>query len=207
MHESVNYGRPLQLREHWLCLEFCNATMDWRASTAPIELLNHYADLTAWGRQVGLLTETEAAHLDREAAAAPRAAAGALKRARRLREICYRIFSAIGHRRVPEQPDIDGLNRALAAGLGDAAIAARPGGFVWSWQQRPLGLDWLLWPLARSAADLLTSADLKRVGECADDRGCGWLFVDTSRGGKRRWCSMKSCGNRAKAQRHYRRKI
>jgi predicted RNA-binding Zn ribbon-like protein len=53
-------------------------------------------------------------------------------------------------------------------------------------------------------ADLLTSGDLDRVGQCADDR-CGWLFLDVSRNGSRRWCSMEACGNRAKARRHYRR--
>jgi predicted RNA-binding Zn ribbon-like protein len=64
----------------------------------------------------------------------------------------------------------------------------------------------MLWPVARSAADLLTSAEeLARVGQCADDRGCGWLFFDTSRNHSRRWCAMKDCGNRAKARRHYRR--
>jgi predicted RNA-binding Zn ribbon-like protein len=50
---------------------------------------------------------------------------------------------------------------------------------------------------------LVTSKEIKRVGECADDRGCGYLFIDTSRNHSRRWCSMEACGNRAKAQRHY----
>jgi predicted RNA-binding Zn ribbon-like protein len=61
----------------------------------------------------------------------------------------------------------------------------------------------MLWPVVRDAADLLTSKELNRVGRCADER-CGWLFVDTSRNRSRRWCSMESCGNRAKARRHYR---
>ena len=60
----------------------------------------------------------------------------------------------------------------------------------------------MLWPVAHSAAELLISDDLDRVKQCADDRGCGWLFVDTSRNRSRRWCSMESCGNRAKVQRH-----
>jgi len=51
----------------------------------------------------------------------------------------------------------------------------------------------------------LTSEELDRVRECADDRGCGYLFMDTSRNRSRKWCDMRGCGNRAKAQRHYRR--
>jgi predicted RNA-binding Zn ribbon-like protein len=66
-------------------------------------------------------------------------------------------------------------------------------------------LDEMLRPVARSAADWLVSADVDRVRLCADDRGCGYLFVDTSRNRSRRWCSMESCGNRAKARRHYER--
>ena len=64
-------------------------------------------------------------------------------------------------------------------------------------------LERVVWPVARSAADLLTSDLLSRVRRCEDDRGCGYLFIDTSRNRSRRWCSMESCGNRAKARRHY----
>jgi len=42
-----------------------------------------------------------------------------------------------------------------------------------------------------------------RVRECEDDRGCGFLFIDQSKNRSRRWCSMESCGNRAKARQHY----
>jgi predicted RNA-binding Zn ribbon-like protein len=61
--------------------------------------------------------------------------------------------------------------------------------------------DRMLWPVARSAVDLMTSADLARVREC-DGHDCGWLFLDTSKAGRRRWCSMAICGNRAKSERY-----
>jgi len=77
-------------------------------------------------------------------------------------------------------------------------------GFSGSWPAADY-LDRPLWPVARAAADLLQSEQLERVGECADDRGCGYLFLDTSRNHSRRWCSMESCGNRAKARSHDRR--
>jgi len=56
-----------------------------------------------------------------------------------------------------------------------------------------------------SAADALVSGELLRVRRCADVR-CARVFFDASRNGKRRWCDMATCGNRAKAARH-RRKI
>jgi predicted RNA-binding Zn ribbon-like protein len=61
----------------------------------------------------------------------------------------------------------------------------------------------MLWPILRSAAEVLTSEKRTRLGQCADDRGCGWLFLDTSKNRSRRWCDMEDCGNRAKARRHY----
>ena len=57
-------------------------------------------------------------------------------------------------------------------------------------------------PVARSAAELLTSPRATRVHECESDT-CTWLFVDRSHARRRRWCDMSSCGNRAKARRHY----
>ena len=66
-------------------------------------------------------------------------------------------------------------------------------------------MDFVLYPIIKSAADFLVSSDLKRLKQCADDF-CGWLFMDKSRNYSRRWCSMKDCGNRAKAHRHYQRK-
>jgi predicted RNA-binding Zn ribbon-like protein len=59
--------------------------------------------------------------------------------------------------------------------------------------------------LARCAAEFLTSSSFKYLSICQAE-GCGWFFLDGSPGQRRRWCSMNGCGNRAKAQRHYRRK-
>jgi predicted RNA-binding Zn ribbon-like protein len=60
----------------------------------------------------------------------------------------------------------------------------------------------MLWPIAQSAADLMTSDKRNSVRQCgADD--CAWLFLDESRNHSRRWCDMKTCGNRQKARRHY----
>jgi predicted RNA-binding Zn ribbon-like protein len=71
----------------------------------------------------------------------------------------------------------------------------------WAWSGERL-LDDVAWRVARSAADLLTTADLALVRECAADT-CGWLFLDRSRNRSRRWCDMNVGGNRAKVRRHY----
>ena len=143
-------------------------------------------------------------HLLQEAARRPAQAAAVLEQAIALREAIYRIFSAVAHKLPPEAADLDNLNAALSEALSRSQIIPAADGFAWDWSGDG-ALDQMLWPIARSAADLLTSEEIHRIGECADDRGCGWLFLDMSRNHSRRWCDMKDCGNRAKASRHYQR--
>ena len=78
-------------------------------------------------------------------------------------------------------------------------------GYRWGWLDDEAALDRMLWPVLRSTADLLTSPDLASVRHCASE-SCDWLFMDMSRGQRRQWCDMRTCGNRAKARRHYERK-
>jgi predicted RNA-binding Zn ribbon-like protein len=63
----------------------------------------------------------------------------------------------------------------------------------------------MLWPVVVSAAELLTSPDVERVRQCARE-GCQWMFLDLSKNGSRRWCSMTLCGSRAKSRRFYHRR-
>lgn len=209
MDEPLPSAGSLPLIGGQLCLDFAN-TADWHASEAPEELLRTYADLVAWGLHVPILSEEDAAALRRLASADPAAAEDALGRARELREAIFRIFTAVAQRCPVPMSDLALLNRALAAALPHRRLAAsgqgRQGGAacIWHWEGLAAALDGILWPAAVSAAELLTAAELSRVGCCADER-CGWLFLDTSKNGRRRWCSMEGCGNRAKARRHYQR--
>jgi len=185
-----------------LCLDFVNTTegghdpptRDWWTS---------YADLVAWGHHAGALDAAEVAPLLAAATQQPAAAAAVLAAARRLRTALYGLFQAAVTGDSPPLAALTTLNAALAAAESHACLVPAAGGFAWDW---PPGaqLDRVLWPVARSAADLLTTPDLARVRECAGD-SCAWLFVDTSRNGSRRWCDMQDCGNRAKARRHYQR--
>lgn len=143
--------------------------------------------------------------LGRMAADAPTAAAAVLAQALALREAIYRIFVALAAAATPLADDIACLNRALAAALPYLQVQPSPHGYGWGWRAETDTLAALLRPIALSAAHLLTSAWVDRVKQCEDDRGCGFLFIDTSKNRSRRWCSMESCGNRAKVQRHRRR--
>lgn len=205
MAEIERYTSALHLQEGWLCLDFAN-TAEWHASDHPEEHLNRYSDLIDWAQQVGILTDREAQRLSQEAARRPADAAAVFERAIALREAIYRIFSTVAGGGSAETTDLATLNAALSGALVWSQIVPTAHGFAWGWSDDENALERMLWPVARSAAELLTSQELNRVGVCADDRGCGWLFLDTSRNRSRRWCDMKDCGNRAKARRHYKRK-
>jgi predicted RNA-binding Zn ribbon-like protein len=196
-------GLNLVAAELWL--DFTN-TVDWHASDAPQELLGRYEDLIVWSRRAGLLDAAASGQLLREATRRPVAAAAVLKRAIAVRESLYRIAIAVLRERPPAADDLGRFNRELKAALAHLQVVNGPGGCTWSWESGAGELGAMLWPVLCSAADLLTSERRRRIGQCADDRGCGWLFLDTTRNRSRRWCEMADCGNRAKARRHYRRR-
>ena len=187
-----------------LCLDFVN-TVDPRFSPSPHDYLMSYPDLVAWSRYVDIVQENEARQLLQAAARRPAVAAAAFHRALALREALYQIFSAIIGGTRPVTDDVDTLNVVLSEGMTRMRLLLVGNGFAWTWSEQAPTLDRLLWPIARSAAELLISPELDRVRECPGDDGCGWLFVDMSRNHRRRWCAMDGCGNRAKARRHYER--
>ncbi|HLL78475.1 MAG TPA: ABATE domain-containing protein [Ktedonobacteraceae bacterium] len=188
---------------NWLCLDFTH-TLENRFS-APEELLNSYDDVVAWGIFSHLLTEDEAERLLQKAKSRPGEACAALVRAVDVREALYRIFYAISQGDEPHEHDMAVLNSELARAMSHASLVLRGDGYAWDWSASQPELDVVLWHVVRSAAELLTSNKLSDVRACAAD-DCRWLFLDISKNHSRRWCDMQTCGNQAKARRHYSRK-
>ncbi len=121
------------------------------------------------------------------------------------REAIYRIFYAISEDDDPHELDLAHLNALLAEAMSHACLVHREDAYAWDWQTGEGDLNVLLWQVVRSAAELLTSEKLHDLRACAAD-DCRWLFLDTSKNHSRRWCEMQTCGNQAKARRHYSRK-
>jgi len=184
-----------------LCLGFAN-TRYYRGGDAPTETLADSGAFLAWCRSAGLLSaggERALRRAWRESAAGAEAFRGALA----IRETIYRIFFATAESKAPTPADLEALNRALRT--APARIGVARSGSAFAWCVSPIevpGLAALLAPVLWSAANLLTGTRLARVRHCANER-CLWLFLDDSKSGTRRWCSMSACGNRAKAHRHY----
>jgi predicted RNA-binding Zn ribbon-like protein len=186
-------------------LDFVN-TADGRADIVlPKETLKDYRYLLLWGVQARMITEEEAGVLLEEARRHPEEAADVFRRAVAFREVLYRLTTLHIHN---EQPDVDDLaifNAMLAATRGyERIVDAGQGRFQWSWDEQSLPLDRMLWEVTRQAGDLLTSGDLQAVKTCGN-ADCDWVFIDTSKNHSRRWCDMKTCGNRVKVRRHYQR--
>jgi len=186
------------------CLDFAN-TADWHASENPLERLTTYTGLVYWSWHAGILSPVTAQRLLAKAAKRPREAEAALDRAVRLRDALYRIFRALAHEEGVDEEELSVLNAVLGEAMARLRVVRQGDEFTWEWEGMEASHEAMLWPLARSAAELLTSEDHHRLGQCADERGCGWLFLDMSKNHSRRWCDMEDCGNRAKAMRHYRR--
>ena len=187
-----------------LCLEFIN-TVSSRKGKTPHEWFSSYANLAAWASLTGLVSANQARALLRQAEAEPAAAETVLRRALALRDALYRMFSAHAARQPMHPSDLQVLNRELPDSHQHLQLAPQNESYAWRWVEEPAALDPFLWPVVRSAADLLTSPALERTGECHNPT-CGWLFLDTSKNHTRRWCDMTDCGNTAKARSFYRRK-
>jgi predicted RNA-binding Zn ribbon-like protein len=205
---GIRRERRFELRGGDVCLDFVN-TVGWRLTDRPSEYLRSYEDLLDWGRQAGLLALEETEGLSRQATLDPEGAQKTLSRALDLREAIYRMISRAIAGESQDESDLSALNHELSIALSRLRVMPSGGAYGWGWDRSGddggMRLDSPLWPVAQSAAELLTSPKLGRVKLCAGD-GCGWMFLDESRNNSRRWCDSRDCGNRERVRRHLARK-
>jgi predicted RNA-binding Zn ribbon-like protein len=194
---SANTTRaPPQLIGGALCVDFAN-TVHWRGRPdAPDDHLRTYADLVQWCWQAGAISDSRRRQLLRGGAQRPEVAARVVHEAVELRETLVRLLLGRDAER-----DLEKLNRLLGRAPPRVRVSRTGDGFEWV-RSGGESLEDPLWPILWDGVDLLTSEGRDPVRVCGDVE-CGWLFLDASRGHRRRWCSMETCGNRAKARRHY----
>jgi predicted RNA-binding Zn ribbon-like protein len=189
-----------------LCLDYANSVSwspedahlerarpaRWVRTTGETDLLRSGDMLGRWGRRLGLLGD------DAKQAPEPE-----LRRARALRGAVHRVFTSISHDRDPPTEDIALLMHDYGEAVNQATLAAGERCYQLDWPaQDPRRLRYVV---ATDAIGLLRDPErLTRLSQCPG-RGCGWLFLNLS--GRRRWCSMSTCGSREKMRRlHERRK-
>ena len=160
------------------------ATVGWRSASTPVERLRSTGDLTDWLIAAQLVTVR------------PKVTAYELTSARRLREAVYRLVMATMKNQLPNPIDIALVNRWSRIPQPVPTLKLEDG-LLHLQEKTPQPTRAALSAIARDAILLLGSKSFLRVKECARP-DCTLLFVDASRSGRRRWCSMDACGNRAK---------
>jgi len=183
-----------------LCLDYANTLMYRGSGEDAQETLHDFAELAAWcdatfGADV-------AGRAQRWSEKKPEVAAEIFADAIAIREAMYRILFAIASRKTPQAHDVVVVNRALDEAPARRVLVRGEKGFGWRIDSNGFSAASLLAPVLWSVGDLMVSPDAMRLRDCSNDK-CLWLFLDDSKNGSRRWCSMQSCGNRAKAHRHY----
>jgi predicted RNA-binding Zn ribbon-like protein len=185
-------------------LDFCNTRAGW-GGPRPKEYLHTHAHLSVWAREHDLVPARAAAALRRRGERDPAAGADVVARAVAFRDALRSVLleprAGPGWVGVNREVRRAGAAATLQCRVEQLAGSSKPGPLAaWSLDD---GLDQPLLAVVWSAAALLTSPAARGVAACPGT-GCGWIFADPR--GRRRWCSMAWCGNRAKARRHAQRR-
>jgi predicted RNA-binding Zn ribbon-like protein len=180
---------PIALAGHPV-LDFCNTRAAWLAPV-PKEYLVSHAHLTLWAAENDVVPARVVPAMRRAAKRAPGRAAAIVHRAVRFRGALYSVL--VG----PATPgDWAAINiEVRRAGRALTLKRGRPA----TWQVASTGLELPLLAIAWAAGEFLTTPGAATVAACPS-ADCGWLFSNPR--GRRRWCSMALCGNRAKVRRH-----
>ena len=161
------------------------------------DLLQGPRDVAAWAEAAGALPPG--------ALRGSPAAQEESERLRGFRETLRRGLVAWAAGGTPPPSLIALLNRHLARDPEVSQVTASRGKVVTRQRSAGTPLDRLYGAVARSAAALLAGDDPRRLRKCANP-ACRLMFYDVSKAGRRRWCSMRTCGGQAKARAFYRRR-
>ena len=194
-------GRLVPAPSAELCVAYAN-TRYWRGSVPATESLNGFGDVLAWCGGTGAIDVQTLKEIEAWAGRHGSEAAQVFNETVAARETIYALLGAAAVGDAIAARDVDALNRLLAAAPARATLAAGPNAHLWQLPAATPAAASLLAPVLWSAGDLIAGQRLQRLRMCANEK-CRWLFIDDSKSGTRRWCAMSSCGNRAKAHRHY----
>lgn len=191
----------VMLREQ-LCLDFVNTLGNHLNKNMYRDYLTSYSTFVQWSQKVEIINADQANFFLEKSNKKSLEARDIFKRVIELREALFRILFAVISKKTPDQEDINLLNREIESVLPFSELQYTDNTFVLNRLMEPNQLDWMLSIIVNDMIELLTSDKLDRLKICCDDH-CGWIFLDMSKNRSRRWCSMKECGNRAKARQHY----
>lgn len=194
----------LTLEGGTLCFDFINTVHAWRGVNLH-EYLGSYAEVMAWCEKLEVLDVAERAALLQYASAHPEEADKAMQRIYQVRETLYRLFSALAAGELDSLPVVwlRRFNAVLSGAFSHIAFQVSAGSIIPGWKTADDDLLSPLYPVLRSAYELLTSGVPERIKECTV---CGWMMYDQTKNNKRRWCSPSTCGSIEKSKKYYRHK-
>jgi predicted RNA-binding Zn ribbon-like protein len=165
-------------------------TAEERGHPAAEDALLTAADLRVWGQRYGLLGPSVTLSADAQAE---------LDRTRRARDLLYDLFAARAHDRPLAGARLDELTELARMAYQAGSLQSEDNGSVrWRWDRSDLAT--VRHVAVTSGLDLLGAEPSPRLKQCPGDH-CGWMFLDTTKRGNRRWCLMSECGQDAKDER------
>ena len=190
------YGGSYKLIGGEVCLDFVN-TISWPGTNREHDWLDRSGNVTAWAEAAGLITKSTRAVLDAEGESKKGRSEKDLESVHDIRNDLRDVLTPLASGKIPATSAVIKLDNMVH----DVFRARRLEGAEWVWEV-PQSLVAILNPVIWNAAHVLTDVNHKRLGKCP---ACDWLFYDATKNRSRRWCDMKDCGSRSKANRYYRR--
>jgi predicted RNA-binding Zn ribbon-like protein len=185
-----------------VALDFVN-TVDPRYGVEPVDHVPDFRAWVEWARYAGVITETEFRRLRSRASGGSADESSAWRRVIRTRDDVHAVLSALVADTAPEPGALQRMGDLAAAAASRRRLTYRAGRMLWV-PAEPVTPDDPMLRVVAASCELITTPHRGRLRECPGADGCGWLFLDTSRNGTRKWCSMEVCGNRVKIRHHRR---
>lgn len=184
-------------------LNTCDGRRPGTSLREVVDKLSSLEDVVHWFRHAGLIDAQEYERCLQQVQSASWHRVAALERLVGFRESLYRLLLPVALGHPADQGRLDALNEVLISTASQRMLVSTPMGALWRWracESLETMIQGFIGRMAVEAATLLTSPDLARLKACATP-DCDWLFLDTSKNGRRRWCQMNVCGAKEKAKR------
>lgn len=193
----------LQFDGGTLCFDFINTVYAWRGENLH-EYFNNYNDFIRWSERQHLLPNVTLKRMEQQVSEDKKAAIRTMNKIWKARKLLYNFFSSIAAKDYNKIKDyLPDFNKIIAEGMSGILFKVKSKRLLLTHEGIDIDPLQPLWMVFRSAFDMLTKEDIEKIKECPK---CGWIFLDRTKNGKRKWCNPSDCGSTDKMKRYYLRK-
>lgn len=186
-----------------LCCNFVNTVSSWKGEKK-YDYLNCYEDFVAWCVKLKVSDFGTLDLLQQLAATQPEETLAAFDRIKEIRGLLREFLLAIVHDNRDEQINLlPAINLLLLDAVSRQRLFYLEEKFTIGQVDEPGDLMTPVWKVVYSLAPLLTEQEITRIKECPN---CGWVFLDQTKNGTRKWCNPRYCGSADKMMRYHQRK-